>query len=194
MRQGGDTILLWTMSFPARSGKSKTTFCLAEGVEMGVRIAILGVGNVAASLAPVWIAAGHDVVFGARDRESPKAVALRERLGDESSILTIGDAIADSQVVVLAVTGSAVLQLVAEHTAGLADRILIDATNYVAGGSSEKAGLVGVRRALSITESIRDQVPNARVFRAFNHYGWEVFACPVFAGQAAALFYCGPPG
>lgn len=157
---------------------------------MGERIAIIGTGHVAASLAPAWITAGHELVFGARDLESPTARALRERLGEKIQIQAVADAIAASRIVVLAVTGSAVSRLAAEHAAGLAGRIIVDATNYVArvdeGQAPEQP------RALNSAEAVRNTIPSAHVFRAFNHYGWEVFASPEFDGRAAALFYCGP--
>lgn len=157
---------------------------------MGQRIAIIGTGNVAASIAPAWISAGHSVVFGARDPYSRTARALGERLGEEVEIQTIARAIGSSRIALLAVTGSAAQQLVAEYADRLAGRIIIDATNHVAERGAERTA--GERRTLSSAETIKKVVPDARVFRAFNHYGWEVFTSPVFEGRPATLFYCGP--
>ena len=42
--------------------------------------------------------------------------------------------------------------------------------------------------------TFRARTPNARVFRAFNTYGWENFADPNLGGVQADLFYCGPDG
>ena len=36
-------------------------------LQRGMRIAVIGKGNIGGSLGSKWIAAGHDVVFGARD-------------------------------------------------------------------------------------------------------------------------------
>jgi predicted dinucleotide-binding enzyme len=38
------------------------------------------------------------------------------------------------------------------------------------------------------------QTPTAKVYRAFNNYGWEVFDNPTYQGIAADLFYSGPEG
>ena len=36
-------------------------------LQRGMRIAVIGKGNIGGSLGSKWIAAGHDVVYGARD-------------------------------------------------------------------------------------------------------------------------------
>ena len=38
------------------------------------------------------------------------------------------------------------------------------------------------------------QTPNAKIYRAFNAYGWENFANPGFGALHADLFYSGPDG
>jgi predicted dinucleotide-binding enzyme len=42
--------------------------------------------------------------------------------------------------------------------------------------------------------AIQAAAPGAHVFRAFNGYGWENFADPVFDGVRADLFSVGPEG
>jgi 8-hydroxy-5-deazaflavin:NADPH oxidoreductase len=62
-----------------------------------MRIAVIGKGNIGGSLGTKWRAAGHDVVYGARDGsgEGPGGAPVRG----------IGDALKDADVVVLAVPG-----------------------------------------------------------------------------------------
>jgi predicted dinucleotide-binding enzyme len=40
---------------------------LSHRLQRGMRIAVIGKGNIGGSLGSKWIAAGHDVVYGARD-------------------------------------------------------------------------------------------------------------------------------
>ena len=44
-----------------------------------MKIAILGAGNIGATLGGKWLAAGHEVRFGVRDVNSPKTSTALER-------------------------------------------------------------------------------------------------------------------
>ncbi|MBU3064561.1 NAD(P)-binding domain-containing protein [Nocardia sp. NEAU-G5] len=155
------------------------------------RIAIIGAGNIGATLGGKWIAAGHSVLFGVRDPESSNVAVVRERLGD-AEIATISEALRDADVVLLAVTGAAVEQVVADYGKLLDRRIVIDATNQLVKGAAEATGEWGERKTLNSFDIIQKQAPDAALYRAFNGYGWEVFAEPVFGDRRADLFYCGP--
>jgi 8-hydroxy-5-deazaflavin:NADPH oxidoreductase len=65
-----------------------------------MRIAVIGKGNIGGTLGSRWRAAGHDVVYGARDGsgQGPGGAPAR----------SIGDALKDAEVVLLAVPGQAV--------------------------------------------------------------------------------------
>ena len=131
------------------------------------KIGVLGSGNIGGALGEAWRRAGHDVVLGSRSPEPPRSVAIR-------------DAIAGADVVLLAVPGAAVPQLLAEHGAALDGRVVIDATNDVGG------------ERLSHPEAYAASAPSARFARAFNTLGFEMFADPSFGGEVADLFWCGP--
>ena len=77
--------------------------------------------------------------------------------------MAIPDAIAGAEVVLLAVPGGAVPDLLAEHGAALDGRVVIDATNDIGG------------ERLSHAEAY-DRAPGARFARAFNSLGYELFA------------------
>src|SRR3954464_13112039 len=130
-------------------------------------IAVIGTGNIGSTIGEAWRRAGHDVAFASRSPEPPRTVA-------------IPDAIAAAEVVLLAVPGGAVPELLAEHGARLDGRVVIDATNDVAG------------ERLNHAEAYGTQAPGARFVRAFNTLGWEMFAEPQIAGETADLFWCGP--
>ena len=75
-------------------------------VQGGMRIAVIGKGNIGGSLGSKWRAAGHDVVYGARDGSGKAGRGARAG---------IGDALKDADVVVLAVPGQVVADVVTEH-------------------------------------------------------------------------------
>src|SRR3954454_20816315 len=131
------------------------------------RIAVIGSGNIGATIGEAWRRAGHDVAFASRSPEPPRTVA-------------IPDAIAAAEVVLLAVPGGAVPDLLAEHGDALDGRVVIDATNDVGGERLHHAEAYGAH------------APGARFVRAFNTLGWEMFAEPQIAGETADLFWCGP--
>ena len=133
-----------------------------------MRIAVLGRGNIGGTLGSKWQEAGHEVSFGVRnpDPSSP-------------SQASISDAISHGEVVLFAVPASAVGPIAEAQAADLIGKILIDATNNMAGAS------------MSSVDALVAHVPTAKVFRAFNSLGWENFANPVFGNDRADLFYCG---
>ena len=147
-----------------------------------MKIAILGAGNIGRTLAQKWVAAGHAVMFGVRDAQSDKVQAAVAATGGQAPAGTVAEAAAFGEVVLLSVPYAAVAPLVAEHGAALAGKLIIDATNNFAGP------------VLINLAAIREYVPGARVYRAFNALGWEVFAQPAFGDTVADLFYCGPAG
>jgi predicted dinucleotide-binding enzyme len=55
-----------------------------------MRIGVIGAGRMAAVLAQRWIAAGHEVMIGARDAERGKALAAR--LGPDVASGTLREA------------------------------------------------------------------------------------------------------
>jgi len=130
------------------------------------RIAVIGSGNIGGTIGEKWRQAGHDVAFASRSPEPSRTVG-------------IADAIADAEVVLIAVPGGAVPDLLAEHGAALDGRVVIDATNDIGGERLHHAEAYA-------------QAPGARFVRAFNTLGFELFAEPRIGGTVADLFWCGP--
>src|SRR3954466_3865328 len=130
------------------------------------RIAVIGSGNIGGTIGEQWRKAGHGVTFTSRSPAPPRTVA-------------IGDAVAAAEVVLLAVPGGAVPDLLAEHGAALDGRVVIDATNDVGG------------ERLHHAEAYAEHAPGARFARAFNTLGYELFAEPSIGGAVADLFWCG---
>ncbi len=136
-----------------------------------MKIAVIGRGNIGGTLGSKWSAAGYDVVYGARggSGDGPGGAPVRG----------IGDALEGADVVVLAVPGAVVPDVVNDHGAALVGKVVIDAVNRMGGGAEYDS------RAL-----IADAAPSARYVRAFNSLGWENFADPL---PGANLFFAADP-
>jgi len=126
-----------------------------------MRIAIIGAGDIGSTLGSKWIDAGHQVTFGVRDPGSAKAASLRARLGERAGITSVGEALAGADVVLLAVTGSAVAQVAEDYGQHLDNRVVIDATNQLVKGRTEAAGNWGERATLNSTAVLREHAPDA---------------------------------
>jgi len=135
-----------------------------------MRIAVIGKGNIGGSLGSRWLAAGYDVVYGARDGsgEGPGGAPVRG----------IGDALKDVDVVVLAVPGQVVADVVTGHGAALAGKTVIDAVNRIGAPEFDSRAIIA------------DAAPQARYVRAFNSLGWENFANPM---PGTNLFFAADP-
>jgi 8-hydroxy-5-deazaflavin:NADPH oxidoreductase len=146
------------------------------------RIAVLGAGNIGGTLGRKWVVAGHKVAFGVTNPDSARAQKLRAELGIGVTIDLVAAALADIDVVVMALPGNAMDETIIKHAAQLDGKIIIDTANKLGGGP------------MNSFATFQTYTPHARVFRAFNTLGWENFADPVFDGIQADLLYCGPDG
>jgi predicted dinucleotide-binding enzyme len=132
-----------------------------------VNIAVIGAGNIGRTLGGKWEAAGHEVVYGVRNPGAPGTA-------------TAADAAARAEVVLLAVPGSAAKDVLASLRNVLAGKVVIDATNDIAGSGK-----------LHALDELAD---GAHPVRAFNTLGWENFADPVIDGVQADLLYAAEDG
>lgn len=151
-----------------------------------MRIGVAGSGNVGGTLGTGWARAGHTVTFGSRNPDSQEMTGLVARAGSNARAATIVEAVASSDVVLLATPWPAT-RTVLQAAGSLAGKVLIDSTNPLL------ADLSGIE--LGTTTSGAEQValwaPGARVVKAFNSVGSNVMANPRFGDRAAAMFYCG---
>ncbi|HJT57947.1 MAG TPA: NAD(P)-binding domain-containing protein [Ktedonobacteraceae bacterium] len=146
-------------------------------------IAVLGAGNIGGTIGRKWVNAGHEVIFGVNDIHGKNAQSLRDELGDRAKIGTIADALGNNpNVVFMAIPGTAMESTIAQYASQLDGRIIIDSANRM--GTS----------TMNSFASLQQHTPNARIYRAFNTYGFENFANPEFDGIQADLFYCGTEG
>ncbi|HET7467949.1 MAG TPA: NAD(P)-binding domain-containing protein [Candidatus Dormibacteraeota bacterium] len=133
-----------------------------------MKVAVIGAGNIGGTMGGKWEHAGHEVTYGLREPAKKKGAK------------TIDGALDEADVVLLAVPGSAVAELAREHGKKLEGKVVIDATNNPRAAS------------FNSWHELEKVIPGALLYRAFNIYGWEVFANPSLGGEQADLFYCGP--
>lgn len=132
-----------------------------------MRIAVIGRGNIGGTLGAKWAGAGHDVLYGVREPSG-------------AGTATVADAARGAEVVVLAVPGAAARAVIADLGEALRDKVVVDATNDIAGSGK-----------LHALEELCD---GALPVRAFNTLGWESFANPVVGGVQADLLYAAEEG
>lgn len=147
-----------------------------------LRIAILGAGNIGGTLGRKWVAAGHRVAFGVTNPDGERAQALRTELGTKVTIGPVADALTGTDVVVMALPGKVMDEVITKYATQLDGKIIIDTANRLGGGP------------MNSFATFQAHTPHASVSRAFNSLGWENFADPMFDGTQADLFYCGPDG
>jgi 8-hydroxy-5-deazaflavin:NADPH oxidoreductase len=125
-----------------------------------MKIAVLGVGHIGSTVGRLWHTAGHEVTFAGRDAGEPRELAAE--LGAPAHAATVADAVAATDVVLVAVPGPAVTDVLT--AAGRLDgKVIIDAAN-----------MMGTAR-LSLRQ-LSDAFPAARWTRAFNTLQARVLA------------------
>ncbi len=134
-----------------------------------MKIAIIGTKLIGGTLGKAWHRAGHDITFGVRD--------LSRSYDLPGSIATIDEAIEKNDIVVFAIPGRAMQEMIADYT--IEDKIIIDATN--GGDTTDK----------TMAQIVADQFPRAQVYKAFNSLGYENFENPMFGEDNADLLFIG---
>ena len=145
-----------------------------------MKIAVIGAGSVGGNLGRAWVGAGHSVTFGVRNPDADGVVSLVGDLGGGATAGSPAEAVADGDVVVLAVPGTSIPEVVAPLAGDLVGKVVVNATNVMD------------PTAPSTNEAVRAAAPEARVVRAFSTLGAENFLAPVIGGVAADILWCGP--
>jgi 8-hydroxy-5-deazaflavin:NADPH oxidoreductase len=135
-----------------------------------MQIAVIGTGKIGTTLGEKWRQAGHDVVYGSRRPTTDGP--------DGAPVVTVTAAIAGAEVVLFAIPGAAVAEVVSEHGAALDGKVVVDATNHMGAP------------VFNSRDVIVAAAPRARYVRAFNTLGWENFAEPL---ADADLFFAADP-
>jgi 8-hydroxy-5-deazaflavin:NADPH oxidoreductase len=144
-----------------------------------MKIAIIGSGNVGGALAQGWAKAGHQITFGVRNLDEFKG----NRLGEMKniSVSLIGDAVAKSEVVVIAAVPQAV-QAIAKSMGDVSKKIIIDTMNSVR---------VKPDPFTNTTEALMKMTNCKDIVKCFNTTGAENMGDPNYNGMGIDMFYSG---
>lgn len=134
-----------------------------------MQIAVIGTGFIGGILGRSLAEAGHQVTFGSRHPDEDDVAT-----GSSASVGSLDSALAAADVVILAIPGPAVPELVATHKEALAGKLVIDATN---------------RMGEDVANSRAALPSDIRYARAFNTLGGENMADPVFTDGTADMFF-----
>ena len=156
-----------------------------------MNITIVGPGKLGSGLGKLWTRKGHEV-FVTFSRDPSKLEAIAKELGPRAHAATVKEAVAKSEVVVLA-TKWAVIPEVLAQAGSLEGKIVLDCTNTMTPRKTAE-GLAEVR---SCAEVLATLAPGARVIKTFNQAFQQVLHSEsrLFGGQKPTMFYCGddPP-
>lgn len=152
------------------------------------KIAVLGSGQVAQTLAKGFLAHGYPVRVG--NRTPTKLEAFSQETGIE--VVAYEAAVLDSAIVVLSVKGTASESVVAALAPSLAGRIVLDTTNPIADQPPTDGVLAYFTRPTeSLMERLQSLAPQARFVKAFNSVGAPHMVDPAFPGGRPTMFVAG---
>lgn len=144
-------------------------------------ISIIGSGDMAAAIGGLAAKAGHTVEV--MSRNAAKVRALAEQIGAGVTTGTFGAAPA-GDIVILAVSYSAVLDVVKQYGEALAGKLLVDITNPVA---PDFTSFVTPEDSFGAKEIAKD----AEVVKAFNTHFSHVLAAGSVEGHPLDVFIAG---
>jgi predicted dinucleotide-binding enzyme len=154
-----------------------------------MKIAILGSGQAAQSLAKGFLGQGYNVVFGTGHPEK-----LEEFKDNSNRVETAAfkEAASQGELVVLAIKGLAAEEVVKSIEIELNNKIVIDATNPI----SDKPPVNGVLefftgRNESLMERLQSLAPKAKFVKAFNSIGSALMVSPELSEGRPSMFICG---
>lgn len=144
-----------------------------------MRIGVLGTGTVGRTLATALAERGHDVVLGSRDPAAAGAGAASH-----------ADAARHGDLVVLALPGTAVLDVVAGLGDACDGKVVVDVTNPLDFSQGFPPALfTGPRESLG--EQVQAALPQARVVKALNTVNADVMVDPAVIPGAHSLLVAG---
>jgi 8-hydroxy-5-deazaflavin:NADPH oxidoreductase len=155
-----------------------------------MKVAVLGSGGVAQTLATGFLKHGHQVTLGSRTPEKLKDWATSNPKGKTG---TFAEAAEFGKIIVLAVKGSAALEALSlAGEASLAGKVVIDSCNPIADAPPTN-GVLKFFTTLneSLMEQLQRKFPAAHLVKAFNSVGSAFMVNPEFKEGKPTMFICG---
>ena len=158
-----------------------------------MKIGIIGSGRVGGTIGGLWVKAGHEVMFSARDIGEVKELVAG--LGPKAQAGTPREAAAFGEAVLISVPYAALPQIGRDNAAELRGKVVLDTCNPIQGRDGEMAIAA---RAKGTGVASLELLPGVRLVRAFNCVGYtsmrseahragERLAIPLAADDDAAL-------
>jgi 8-hydroxy-5-deazaflavin:NADPH oxidoreductase len=151
-----------------------------------MKIGIIGAGDIGSTLGKAWAKRGHNVVFGVRNIQSPKAKKLLNSADSNLHVDEIHEAVHFGDIIVLAVPWEAAQETI-RSVDDISGKIIIDPSNPI---GSDLEGVV-VPSSTSAAEEISKLAKGARVVKAFNAIGAKTLNNLQFGSHKADAFICG---
>ncbi len=145
-----------------------------------MKIAIIGSGNVGSALGSGWLKAGHEVIFGVRNPDSPKTQKALALIPN-AIVKTIEEASSASEVIVITTPPDAVLELIPKLGA-VTNKTVIDTTNSIRTKPDRYPTAYQAIKELTLTDNI---------VKCFNSTGFENMLNPVYNGVGIDMFSAG---
>jgi 8-hydroxy-5-deazaflavin:NADPH oxidoreductase len=137
-------------------------------------IAIIGTGNVGATLGKAWAAKGHRIIYGSRSPESEKAKQLAKDTGNGATVVAQATAAKGVGLVLLAAPSQVALEIVAA-LGDLSGKVVMDAMNAM---SFKDGKLIEPDDDIGLAMQIQAKAPSASVVKAFNATNSRVMSGP----------------
>jgi 8-hydroxy-5-deazaflavin:NADPH oxidoreductase len=137
----------------------------------GVKIGIIGSGNLGSTLGTLWVKSGHPVLFSSRHPEELKK--LVDSLGPLARAGTVREAFSFGDVVFVAVPYGAYPQIGKDYAQEFKGKIVIDAGNAVPARDGE---IAKEARENGIGLTSAKYFAGARIVRAFNTLNYRKLA------------------
>jgi predicted dinucleotide-binding enzyme len=153
-----------------------------------MQTAIIGLGNIGATIAARLTAGGIDVIVSERNLDNARQLATK--IGPRAKVMPVGDAVKAAEIVVLAIWFDAIKELLAADRGAFAGKIVVDPSNPIA-----PDGKGGFKKTIAEDQSagliVAGLLPaDAKLVKAFGTLGAESLATGANrAPEPAVLFY-----
>ena len=167
-----------------------------------MNIAVLGTGTVGRAIAGRLVELGHDVTVGTRDPQATLARTEPDAMGTapfatwhgdqpDVALTTYADAAAGAELVVLATSGTASLEVLGlAGAANLAGKPLVDISNPLDFSNGFPPTLF-VKDTDSLGEQVQRAFPDARVVKTLNTLNADLMVHPQTLGASSTVFVSG---
>ncbi len=140
----------------------------AAAAEGGMKIGVIGSGRIGGTLGTLWVKAGYEVMFSARNLDGVKK--LIDGLGPNARAGTPEQAAAFGEVLLVSVPYAALPQLGRDLAAQIKGKTVLDTCNPISRRDGEMAAAAQAKGAGVATA---EYLPGARIVRAFNSVGYN---------------------